>query len=957
MIGNITTGSGYGGVNAYVNGKDGAEVIAHTMSGDEKELWASEMYEHAQALNPGLAERGGHGVVHVSISSPDGEHLNDAEWRAVVGEYLEQMGWQNHDYIATRHTDADHDHVHLIVNRVGRDGETADLKNDFIRQERALDAIEQTYGLTQSHAMMRDAIEHDPYSVAQQLTKNGLTFSKEQVEYKLARAGFTDEKIKELTPAVLSDSRVLGTQDGRFTTADIQRTASKLKESLNSLTKANHGALRSDSTREGAVWRKADGTEFKPSDEQRAALRAAESGAGLVVIEGYAGAGKSTLMNQLRGDFEAQGYDVIGTAFQGKAASGLQASSGIESHTLDSLIGAIERGQIELTRDTVVVLDEAAMVDLERATALVTAVDCAGARLVKVGDERQIGAFIHDGAFRAGKDAVRGDAHAVLATVYRQRDGVDAQTGEKIERQWMRDASEKYGEGRLNEALQDYAEHGSFHVAASRGTARDMLVEHYFERIDSGARRPEEMLALARLNSDVDKINMDIRAGLQERGVVGQDVHYLMAKGQKDVMVTVGEGDRVMITRNQSIDGERVMNGQLGTVTKTESTGFHVRMDDTKKEIFVEAGAWSNKEHGHITSGYAVTYNKSQGVGVEETLQLYDKRLSAQQAGVGATRHYEETSMFVGAADYRGKEGQIVGADRMTESQLGGAKKVETVKAAIAKVSQTGRQENIHAVASASAEAKGKEYQQTKDQGHGPAAPVEGKAQAQQSTGAERFGAVLKADRAKTLGGERFERAQAKGQEKNQGHGPRGAAGDSQRHAQPARVESGLVAATVDERKISSGMEQRGESNSQTRVAHQGHVPAMPAEEKGQERQAQPGRAGEKAHAKESAQARAADQSQAQTGQQAGGKDRCEGQQQGHGQQEAGQGRAGKGRGQGRQDRQAKDQQAGQRQGKAQAGKVAGAQGAGKGQVGNGRGKSEAQGKGESKSKPKGYGL
>ena len=87
------------------------------------------------------------------------------------------------------------------------------------------------------------------------------------------------------------------------------------------------------------------GKRGKLRGEQRAALRAAESGAGLVVIEGYAGAGKSTLMNQLRGDYERQGYDVIGTAFQGKAASGLQASSGIESHTLDSLIGAIERGQ------------------------------------------------------------------------------------------------------------------------------------------------------------------------------------------------------------------------------------------------------------------------------------------------------------------------------------------------------------------------------------------------------------------------------------------------------------------------------------------------------------------------------------------------------------------------------------------------------------------------------------
>jgi uncharacterized phage-like protein YoqJ len=127
---------------AYVLGKDGARPLDKSLDGDEPD----ELNQEFQALEQ-LRSAVNRRVYHCALSLPIGETLSDHQWREMGKDFLNQMGFQGHQYVLVQHTDRAHQHCHIVANRVGLNGEVASDSWDYTRAEAVARNLETAYGL------------------------------------------------------------------------------------------------------------------------------------------------------------------------------------------------------------------------------------------------------------------------------------------------------------------------------------------------------------------------------------------------------------------------------------------------------------------------------------------------------------------------------------------------------------------------------------------------------------------------------------------------------------------------------------------------------------------------------------------------------------------------------------------------------------------------------------------
>ena len=194
------------------------------------------------------------------------------------------------------------------------------------------------------------------------------------------------------------------------------------------------------------------------SADQDRAIRHMLSSEQIACVVGYAGAGKTTSLEAARESWEASGYTVVGLAPTGKAARNME-DCGIRSMTVHKFLYAQEQGREQISPKSVIVLDEAGMVDSRRFADLLTIIDQAGAKIVPMGDGNQLQAVEAGPALRLLMQRLR---LAVLETVVRQKED------------WQKDATRLFGLQQADKALALYLEKGSFRIVAEKATSPGM---------------------------------------------------------------------------------------------------------------------------------------------------------------------------------------------------------------------------------------------------------------------------------------------------------------------------------------------------------------------------------------------------------------------------------------------------------------------------------------------------
>jgi hypothetical protein len=144
MIGKAIIGNSF---NACINyclaeEKEPQVLASHGVFGESKMALASQ-FNTIKSLRPGVKKA----VWHSAISFAPDDLVSEELMVQIAKDYLSEMKLQEHQYLMVRHNDTDHEHLHIIVNRVGFDGAVMrDWKSGY-RTKKVMQKLELKYEL------------------------------------------------------------------------------------------------------------------------------------------------------------------------------------------------------------------------------------------------------------------------------------------------------------------------------------------------------------------------------------------------------------------------------------------------------------------------------------------------------------------------------------------------------------------------------------------------------------------------------------------------------------------------------------------------------------------------------------------------------------------------------------------------------------------------------------------
>ena len=403
--------------------------------------------------------------------------------------------------------------------------------------------------------------------------------------------------------------------------------------------------------------------------EQAEAARKLVTGEGsLRTLQGIAGSGKSYTLDTVRSAFEKAGYQVIGGALSGIAKEELATQANLPSRTIASYIYHLDKSKLQkacdrvrhdvrmiiraakkkstylpnvprLNKKTVLIIDEAGMVDTASMAKLMKYVKEAGATLILAGDTQQLSPIAAGGPFQR---IIRDTPPALLSKNIRLKDPEDARVASLIR------------EGKGMEAIKSLIERDRLIVSETRAKCGEKLLEDWEK--DGNFKSPEKSIILTQTKAEAKAINRNCQFA---RLLAGE----LSNRSFKTAEETIHVKDRIMFHKPLRIRG--IENGFQGTVKAINFWQKQVTIFLDRKPAALSKQhslsqtvqlTFDQLKQAEVQLAYAATTHKMQGQTVEKAYVLLGGPMTSKElAYVQTTRAKKFTKLFVDRAN-AGKE-------------------------------------------------------------------------------------------------------------------------------------------------------------------------------------------------------------------------------------------------------------------------------------------------------------
>jgi ATP-dependent exoDNAse (exonuclease V) alpha subunit len=400
------------------------------------------------------------------------------------------------------------------------------------------------------------------------------------------------------------------------------------------------------------------GLDFKFSTEQTAAIHHLCSGSDIRVLNGKAGTGKTTLLKAVAQIYANEGYNVIGTSFQGKAVEIMEQEIGIPCRTLDSLKHSwashqdkkalVESGRLwgnpylhafsrmkdleknRFSSKDVILMDEANMIGGHLWEPFLKEASAQGAKVLIIQDPAQI------------KSRDPGDFGRLFAERYGFAETSNV-VRQKVE--WQMESSVLLNDHRVLDGLQPYNERGHLRWFETSADAHRQMVKDCMAHMRTSPY--ETRMALAYTNKEVFELNQMIRSELKTQGCLKE---HFTANGSEYSI-----GDVIRFTQNDHQErlvkstnfwtdqNKGVKNGSLGTIMAFDPRHqqLTVKLDGERIVKF------KVEEYKEFTLGYAMGVHKSEGSTFDKTFVSPDAMMDPSTTLVAMTRHRMDLQIYV----------------------------------------------------------------------------------------------------------------------------------------------------------------------------------------------------------------------------------------------------------------------------------------------------------------------
>ncbi len=233
MISDVRPGGG--GFRGLLNYLTDEEKLAERVGGNMLGVDARSL-AHEFAESRSMNERVKKPVFHASLSLHPDDKLTAQDWERVATSYVEQMGYGNSQWVAFRHRDRAHDHIHIVASRIDFAGTRVNDYQDRARSEEVVRGLRSGLNLREVPRSRDVKDRRISRGQAEQFIRTGEVTPKVAIRAAISEASKREPTMQEfaqrlarrgveMVPRIQSTGRVSGVS---FRLGEVELPGSKL---------------------------------------------------------------------------------------------------------------------------------------------------------------------------------------------------------------------------------------------------------------------------------------------------------------------------------------------------------------------------------------------------------------------------------------------------------------------------------------------------------------------------------------------------------------------------------------------------------------------------------------------------------------------------------------------------------------------------------------------------------